>query len=123
MKRHTVIGHELLADSSSALLRTAAEIALTHHERFDGSGYPQRLSGKEIPMHGRICALADCFDAMTLTRPRRFAMKLEDAVAEIDRGSGTLFDPALVRGFRTVLPEIMKVRELYPDTMGTRFSL
>ncbi len=96
MKRHTVVGHRLLADSQSDLLRLAATIALTHHERFDGYGYPQGLSGYDIPLEGRIVAVADVFDALLSDRYYRPALPARDAIRVIERGRGTQFDPAVV---------------------------
>ena len=93
MERHTVVGHEILAGAESELLRLAATIALTHHERFDGSGYPTGLDGEEIPLEGRITAVADVFDALLSERSYRPALGVEEAVAVIRGGSGTQFDP------------------------------
>jgi two-component system, response regulator RpfG len=115
MKQHTVIGHDILKNSASHLLITAAEIALTHHERFDGSGYPHGRAGESIPLVGRICALSDVFDALTSVRPYKDAWPVEAAVAEVRRGAGSQFDPALVRAFETVLPEILQLKREYSD--------
>jgi diguanylate cyclase (GGDEF)-like protein len=95
-ERHTVIGHTILAGSASPLLELAATIALTHHERFDGSGYPNGLKGKEIPLEGRIAAVADVFDALTSDRPYRPARPIEEAFALMAEGRGTQFDPLLL---------------------------
>ena len=96
MERHTVIGHEILGGSDSELLRVAATISLTHHECFDGSGYPQGLAGEEIPIEGRITALADVFDALLSDRCYRPAFPPSEAVAIIEAGRGSQFDPAIV---------------------------
>jgi len=96
MQRHTVIGHEILSGSESALLQVAATISLTHHECFDGSGYPYGLAGEEIPIEGRITALADVFDALLSDRCYRPAFPPDEAVALIEAGRGTQFDPAIV---------------------------
>jgi putative two-component system response regulator len=96
MELHTVIGHEILANSESKLLRIAAVIALTHHERFDGTGYPRGLSGEEIPLDGRIAAVADVFDALLSDRSYRPAMPVEKAFALMKAGRGTQFDPPIV---------------------------
>jgi response regulator RpfG family c-di-GMP phosphodiesterase len=96
MQRHTVIGHEILADSQSELLRIAATIALTHHERYDGGGYPRGLAGTEIPIEGRITAVADVFDALVSDRCYRPALPLEEAIAVMREGRGTQFDPQIV---------------------------
>ena len=94
MERHTTVGHQILADSESDLLRMAATIALTHHERFDGSGYPQGLSGEEIPLEGRIVAVADVFDALLSDRCYRPAMSVEEAVEADRRGQRHPLRPA-----------------------------
>jgi PAS domain S-box-containing protein len=96
MKRHTTVGHEILADSESDLLRLAATIALTHHERYDGGGYPQGLVGEEIPLEGRITAVADVFDALLSDRPYRPALSVEETVEVLERGKGSQFDPQIV---------------------------
>jgi putative two-component system response regulator len=96
MNRHTTVGHEILADSESELLRTAATIALTHHERYDGSGYPRGLAGKEIPLEGRITAVADVFDALLSDRPYRPAYPVEKAVEIVKENRGARFDPEIV---------------------------
>jgi putative two-component system response regulator len=97
MESHTTVGHEILADSASELLSMAATIALTHHEWFDGNGYPQGLSGEEIPLEGRIVAVADVFDALLSDRPYRPAMTTEQAMELIEEESGTHFDPDVVK--------------------------
>jgi putative two-component system response regulator len=99
MQAHTRIGADMLAGTTSALLALARDIALTHHERWDGSGYPGGLTGEEIPLAGRIVALADVFDALTHARPYKSAWAVEDAVEEIKRSSGSQFDPQLVEAF------------------------
>jgi putative two-component system response regulator len=96
MERHTEVGHQILADSESELLQMAARIALTHHEWFDGSGYPRGLKGEEIPIEGRIVAVADVFDALLSDRSYRSAMSVEEALDVIRKGSGTHFDPEVV---------------------------
>jgi len=104
MKTHTVIGGEILADSDFAVLQMAMEIALTHHERYDGGGYPRGLKGEEIPLCGRIVAVADAFDAMTHDRPYRKAIPPARAVAELKRCAGTQFDPKVVEAFLSLDP-------------------
>ena len=99
VKTHTTIGAKILAGSTSDTLQLAREIALSHHERWDGSGYPQGLSGEQIPVAGRIVAVADVFDALSHARPYKEAWPVEEAVAEILSGSGTQFDPAVVEAF------------------------
>jgi putative two-component system response regulator len=99
MQAHTSIGADMLGGTSSGLLALARDIALTHHERWDGSGYPAGLSGDAIPLAGRIVALADVFDALTHARPYKSAWTVSDAVEEIQRGGGAQFDPELVDAF------------------------
>ncbi len=102
MKRHTVIGAEILSGSSGVLLRTAEAIALSHHERWDGRGYPLELAGDAIPLAGRITHVADVFDAMRHPRPRGPAASLQDALAFIRDEAGYAFDPEVVRAFLSV---------------------
>jgi putative two-component system response regulator len=102
MKTHTTIGAEILSGSCSPLLRTAERIALTHHERWDGRGYPRGISGEAIPLVGRIVALADVFDALTHERPYKHASTITDAVAEISHQSGRHFDPEVVNAFMSL---------------------
>jgi len=96
VERHTEVGHELLGGSGNELLELAATVALTHHERWDGTGYPRGLAGEEIPLAGRIVAVADVFDALTSHRPYRAAWSAADAYDHIVRESGRTFDPAVV---------------------------
>lgn len=110
MKNHTIIGYQILHDSSSDLLRLAAEIAISHHERFDGSGYPRGLRGTDIPLSGRIVAVADVFDALTSNRPYKREWQLESAVATMTQDSGTHFDPDCVSAFIKGLDAIIAVR-------------
>ena len=96
MEQHTIVGHNIFAHFSSELSRVAASIALTHHERFDGSGYPRGLEGDEIPIEGRITAVADVFDALLTDRSYRSAFSVDDAIAVMRDGRGTQFDPEIV---------------------------
>jgi putative two-component system response regulator len=108
MKRHAGVGAEILAGGRTTLIRTAAEIAHHHHERWDGAGYPAGLHGDAIPLEARLVALADVFDALTHPRPYREAWALPDVLHEIDRQAGGLFDPLLVREFmRLPHPELI----------------
>jgi putative two-component system response regulator len=109
MERHTVIGHEILADSKSELLQIAARIALTHHEHYDGTGYPQGIAGEEIPLEGRISAVADVFDALLSDRCYRPALSVPEAVRVIEDGKGAHFDP--------------RVADLLIDRVGEALSL
>jgi len=99
MKRHTTIGGQLLADGRSELLQLARTIALNHHERWDGTGYPAGTGGQAIPLEGRVVAIIDVFDALTHTRPYKPAWPVERAIATIGEGAGSAFDPALVDAF------------------------
>jgi putative two-component system response regulator len=110
MQRHTTVGHEILSDSESELLQLAATIALTHHERWDGGGYPRGLAGEEIPIEGRITAVADVFDALLSDRCYRGARSLDDSVEVIREGRGTHFDPAAVDALLDNLDEALALR-------------
>lgn len=105
MKSHTVIGARILSGSRFPMLNAAEQIALTHHENWDGSGYPSNLSGDNIPLGGRIVAIADVFDALTNIRPYKPAWPVEKALDEIRSLSGTKFDPAIVEAFLAVEAE------------------
>jgi putative two-component system response regulator len=115
MKTHVTIGAQLLDGDDSDLMRMARDIALTHHEKWDGSGYPSGLAGQAIPQAGRIAALADVFDALTSSRPYKQAWPIERAVNHIKASSGQHFDPALVEVFLQVLPEILEICERYKE--------
>ena len=108
MKTHTTIGAEMLAGSPFALVEMAEQIALTHHEKWDGSGYPSGLAGDAIPMAGRIVAVADVFDALTHSRPYKPAWSTADAVAEIQSQSGRHFDPKVLAAFLSVAPSAQR---------------
>ena len=109
MQMHTHIGAELLSGHQSQLLKVAKHIALTHHERWDGTGYPRGLKQREIPLPGRIAALCDVFDALTSPRPYKEAWPFERAVREIWCGKGRHFDPRLVDAFMKHLPAIRQI--------------
>lgn len=109
MKKHTSIGAELLSGHNSTLLKVAKNIALTHHERWDGTGYPHGLRNKEIPLPGRIAAVCDVFDALTSARPYKKAWPLDQAVHEIWRGKHSQFDPAIVDAFLKTLPAFKQI--------------
>jgi putative two-component system response regulator len=98
-ERHTLIGANILAGSRFPVLRLAEDIALTHHESWDGTGYPRGLQGEEIPICGRIVAVADVFDALTHARAYKAAWRIDDAIDEVKHQSGTKFDPAVVQAF------------------------
>ena len=113
MKTHTTIGHELLSGSNSEILQVAAVIALTHHEKWDGSGYPKGLKGEEIPIIGRVVCICDMFDNLVSKRPYKESWSIEDSVNEIRRESGTSFDPRLVAIFAGLGPELTKILDLH----------
>jgi PAS domain S-box-containing protein len=110
MQRHAVIGHEILSGTDSELLHVAATIALTHHECFDGSGYPEGLSGYDIPLEGRITAVADVFDALLSDRCYRPALPVGEAIEIVTAARGSQFDPAIVDALVDHLDEALSVR-------------
>lgn len=110
VRRHPELGFQLLAGSGSRLLELAASIALTHHERLNGAGYPRGLQGEEIPLEGRIAAVADVFDAVTSERIYQRALGPEEARAILEAGRGTLFDPAVLDAFEAARAEVEAVR-------------
>ena len=112
IKRHPIIGADLLHGSASPVLQMGEAIALTHHERWDGSGYPRGLKEDEIPRGGRICALADVFDALTSQRPYKTEVPLDKALLLIQETSGQFFEPQLVVVFSDQFDEILKIRKL-----------
>jgi response regulator RpfG family c-di-GMP phosphodiesterase len=115
MKLHATYGYEILKDSSSAILQVGAAIALAHHEKFDGSGYPSGLQGEDIPIFSRIVAVADVFDALTSERPYKKAWTLERACELIKAESGTHFDPKCVDSFFDQWDEVLAIRERFKD--------
>lgn len=120
MKTHTTIGHTILMGSSAPLICAAAEIALTHHEKYDGSGYPNGTEGEAIPLMGRIVAVADVFDALTSVRPYKPAWTLEEARTLLLERRGRHFDPACVAAFLDSWDEVLEIRGRFPP--GTRDS-
>jgi putative two-component system response regulator len=108
MKRHTTIGADLLAGSRSPVVQMGEVIARTHHERWDGTGYPAGLAGEDIPLVGRICAVADVFDALISVRPYKAAWTVEATLAEIARQSGRQFDPRLAALLLDMGPELTR---------------
>lgn len=111
MKTHVSIGAEILKDGNSDLLNLASEIALNHHEKWDGTGYPNGLAGTAIPQSGRIVAVADVFDALTSPRPYKKAWSINASVNYICENTGVHFDPEVVEQFKKCLPEILKIRD------------
>jgi putative two-component system response regulator len=123
VKRHPQIGAEIIGEHDDPLLKLARQLALTHHEHWDGTGYPQGLKGNAIPWPGRVMAIVDAFEAMTTTQFHREAMAIEKAAAEIYGGSGKKYDPMLVDAFQKALPVMRKVREAYSDALGDMINL
>lgn len=115
MKKHSKFGAEIIGDHPSPLLQMSRTIALTHHEKWDGSGYPRGLAGEEISLEGRIIAISDVFDALTSVRPYKKAWSVEDAVTLIDDNSGHHFDPSLVSLFHEVMPDVLDIKKRYAD--------
>lgn len=113
MKTHTVKGAQILSGSTAEMLKLAEQISLYHHEKWDGSGYPFGLKGQEIPLVGRITAICDVFDALVSERPYKKAWQSVEAVAEIERGRGSHFDPYLVDHFLRIVPVINEITEIY----------
>ncbi|MFO1363143.1 MAG: response regulator [Burkholderiales bacterium] len=116
MQRHPVIGYEILKDSPSKYLRMGALIALGHHEKFDGSGYPYGLVGDHIPLPARIVAVADVYDALTSRRPYKAAWLSDEAVRYLQGHRGLHFDPMLVDAFLRVRDEALAIQEELKDT-------
>jgi len=123
VRRHPEIGAEIIGKHDDPLLKLARLLALTHHERWDGSGYPQQLKGAAIPWPGRVMAIADTFESMTTTQFYREALPVEQAAKEILAGAGKSYDPALVEAFKRALPAMRKVRETFSDKLGDLLNL
>jgi putative two-component system response regulator len=120
MKEHTRIGREMLAGSDSEILRMAEEIALHHHEKWDGRGYPMGLSEVSIPESAQIVGIADVYDALTHDRVYRPAMSEGDALAILEQGRGSHFDPVLLDLFLCLVPELRRIAEEHPDEIGAQ---
>lgn len=110
MRTHSQIGHDILNKSQAPVFKIAAEVALRHHEKWDGSGYPDGLIGDHIPESARIVALADVFDALCMKRPYKDPWPIDKVVAHIQSGAGAHFDPALVTTFTKTLPRLIEIR-------------
>jgi len=113
MKRHAMQGYELLCDSPSPAMRLGAEIALAHHERWDGTGYPQGIKGEQIPLSGRLVAVADVLDALTSERPYKQAWTFDRALEEISAGVGSHFDPAVVQALHGAREQLRCIRQRF----------
>ncbi|QHI97856.1 response regulator [Xylophilus rhododendri] len=115
MRSHVEIGARIIGEHQHGVLHTAQQVTLTHHEKWDGSGYPNGLKGEEIPLAGRIVAIADVFDALTSERPYKNAWPVEKALDLLREQAGQHFDPTLVELFLANLPAILAVRERFPE--------
>ena len=116
MRMHPLYGVNIIGGHESELLKAAKTVALTHHENWDGTGYPHQLKGMEIPLMGRIAAIADVFDALTSERPYKKAWPVEDAVKLIESEENKHFESSLIPCFLEALPEILKIKGLYAET-------
>jgi putative two-component system response regulator len=115
MKTHATIGGDIVGTHSSKIITMARVIAETHHEKWDGTGYPSGLEGENIPIESRIAAICDVFDALTSARPYKKAWPIEKALTFINEQAGVAFDPTLVHKFNEIYPEILRVRDQFPD--------
>jgi putative two-component system response regulator len=113
MRRHTTLGADLLSDSESDIIRMGQIIARSHHERWDGTGYPDRIAGEDIPVAARICAVVDYFDALTMDRPYRAAVAQDVVLGMMRDAAGAHFDPDVLWAFFDRLPDIRSIREDY----------
>ena len=115
MRRHPEIGAEIIGEHPSGVLQLAREIALAHHEKWDGSGYPRGLAGEAIPLSARIVAIADVFDALTTRRPYKEPWPVQEAMNHIAAQAGKHFDPALVALFAPLLPQLLEIRARWAE--------
>jgi len=113
MKQHTVIGATILKDSDAEFIRMGEAVARNHHEKWDGSGYPNQLKGTDIPIASRIAAIADVFDALTSKRPYKEPFSVEKSLAIIKEGSGSHFDPDVVDAFFAIQDEILAIKKQF----------
>lgn len=118
MRRHPTIGAQILLGSDCGLMRMAGEIALGHHEHWDGSGYPDGVAGQQIPLTARIVAVADVFDALTSRLPYKEAWTVEQALQKIDRLAGQHLDAEVVLRFHDILPEVLRIRRQYTEPLS-----
>ncbi|MFT4925103.1 MAG: putative two-component system response regulator [Phenylobacterium sp.] len=116
MQTHPTMGARIIGEQSSELLKMAHQVALTHHEKFNGQGYPNQLMGKDIPIAARIVAVADVFDALTTARPYKTAWSIEDSLDFIKQQSGQHFDPDIVAVFLQCMPDILEIKRQNEET-------
>ena len=121
MQQHVEFGADILGRHDSELLTLAREIALGHHEMWNGEGYPSGLKGEDIPLSARIVAIADVFDALTSVRPYKKAWPIEQVVAYLEEQAGQHFDPALVPEFIACLPKVLEIRDKFTDDKESEF--
>lgn len=117
MKTHSILGFELLKGSESQILQVAASVAISHHEKFDGSGYPYGVAGEAIPLVGRIVAVADVFDALASERPYKRAWPVEKARGYVSENAGRHFDPACVEAFLACWDDVLDIHERFQDAV------
>ena len=123
VRRHPQLGADIIGEHDDPLLKLARQIALTHHERWDGSGYPQALKGDAIPWPGRVMAVVDAFEAMTTTQFYHAAKDVEEAAIEIEKGAGKKYDPKVVEAFKKARPAMEKVKSEFADALGDLINL
>jgi len=123
MREHPQIGVDILGGQTCLLLNMARSIAISHHEKWDGSGYPYGLKGEEIPLYGRIAAIADVFDALTTQRPYKEAWPVEEAIKFLKEESGKHFDPQLIELFLDSLPKILDIKKQYQEPHSSQISI
>jgi putative two-component system response regulator len=115
MQQHTVFGAEILTVESNGFMKFAQSIALSHHERWDGGGYPEGLKGPQIPRAGRIAAVADVFDALSSKRPYKQAFSIENSLRIVAEGAGSQFDPRVVAAFLELKDDVLSIKKQLPD--------
>jgi putative two-component system response regulator len=122
MRSHTTLGARILAGSPSPVIQMGETIALSHHERWDGTGYPNGIAGDAIPLEGRVCAVVDVFDALTMDRPYRRAVPADQVVEMMKASSGAHFDPEVLEAFLGVLDDIVEIRARPLQSRGVEGS-
>ena len=123
MRQHPLMGAEIIGRHDNELLETARTISLSHHEKWDGSGYPRGLKGEDIPLVGRIVAIADVLDALLSKRPYKPAFSVEHSLELMEAESGRHFDPALIQALKKAFPEILRIKEIFADEHGALTDL